>query len=64
MVDSVYNMDIYKSGKIIIGTVMRNSEMLKFVANHHKTKKVCEHAIKKLQFVIRYVPDRYDSTNV
>ena len=37
MVDSKYNMDIYKSVKI--GTVMRNLEMLKLVPNHLETKK-------------------------
>ena len=31
MVDSEYGMDIYKPVKISVGTVMRNSEMLKFV---------------------------------
>ena len=30
MVDIEYSMDIYKSVKISIGTVMRNLEMLKF----------------------------------
>ena len=33
--------------------------MLKFVLDHLKTKKMCEHAVKKLLFVIRYVPDQY-----
>ena len=39
MVDSEYNMDIYKYVKVNIGTVMRNPEMLKFVPDHLKTKK-------------------------
>ena len=34
MVDSKYNMYIYKSVKIIIGTVKRNPEMLKFVLDY------------------------------
>ena len=38
MVDSEYIMDIYKSVKIGIGTVMRNPGMLKFVPDHLKTK--------------------------
>ena len=42
MVDSEYSMDIG------IGTVMRNLEMLKFVPDHLKTKKMCKHAVKKL----------------
>ena len=32
-------MDIYKSLDIIIETVMKNTEMLKFVPDYHKTKK-------------------------
>ena len=39
-------MDTYKSVKISIKTVMRNSEMLKFVPDHLKTKKICKHAVK------------------
>ena len=45
MVDSEYSMEIYKSGKICTGTVMKNQEMLKFVPDHFKTKKICKHAI-------------------
>ena len=41
MVDNEYNMDIYKFIKISIGTVMRNPEMLKFVADYLKTKQKC-----------------------
>ena len=51
-------MDIYKFVKISIGTVMKNSEMLKFTPDHLKTQKMCKHAVKKLPFVIRYVSDR------
>ena len=58
MVDSEYSMDIYKSVKIGIGTVMKNPEMLRFVPDHLKIKKMCKHAVKKLPFVLRYVPDR------
>ena len=59
MVDCEYSMDIYKSAKISIGTVMKNPEMLKSVPDHHKTKKMCKHAVKNLPFLIRYVPDQY-----
>ena len=45
MVDSEHNMDIYKSVKRSIGTVMRNLDMLKFVPYHLKTKKMCKHAV-------------------
>ena len=59
MVDCEYNMDIYKSVKIRLGAVIRNPEKLKFVSDHLKTKTMCKHAVKKLPFLIRYVPDRY-----
>ena len=59
MVDGEYSMDIYKSVKISIGTVMKNPEMLKFVPDHLKTEKMCKHAVEKLPFLIRHVPDRY-----
>ena len=37
MVDSEYNMNVYKSVKKSIGKVMRNPKMLKFVPDHLKT---------------------------
>ena len=56
MVDS---MDICKSLNISIGIVMKNLEMLKFVHDHLKTeKKMCKHAVKKLPYLLRYVPDQ------
>ena len=51
-------MDIYKSLNINIGTVMKNLEMLKFIPNHLKTKNMCKHAVKKLPYLLRYVPYR------
>ena len=59
MVDSEYIASIYKSLNISIGTVMRNPEMLKFVTDHLKTKKMCKHAVKRLPYPLRYVPDQY-----
>ena len=32
--------------------------MLRFVPDYLKTRKIYKHAVKKLSFVIRYVPDR------
>ena len=55
----VDGMDVYKSLKFNIGTVMKNSEMLKFVLDHLKTKKMCNHAVKNLPCRLRYVPGRY-----
>ena len=57
MVDGEYSMNIDKSVKISIGTVMRNPEMLNFVSDYLKTKKYVSMQLKKLPFLIRYVPD-------
>ena len=54
MVDS---MDIYKFLNISTGAVIKNPEMLKFVSDHLKTKKMCKHAVKKIPYQYRYVPD-------
>ena len=51
-------MNIFKSLNINIGTVMRNQEMLKFVPDHLKTKKMRKHPIKKLPYLLRYIPDQ------
>ena len=50
-------MDIYKSVKISIGVVMRNPNMLKFVPDHLKTKKMCKHEAKKLRFINMFLID-------
>ena len=42
-----------------IGKEMKNREMLKFVPDHLETKKICKHAVKKLPYLLRYVPDKY-----
>ena len=46
MADSEYSRDIYKSAKISIGTVIRNTEMLSFFADHLKTKKCVSMQLK------------------
>ena len=33
--------------------------MLKCVPDHLKTKNMCKHAVKKLTYLLRYVPDQY-----
>ena len=38
---------------------MKNSEILKFVTDHLKTKKMCKHAVKEIPFIIQYFPDQY-----
>ena len=35
--------------------------MLKLVPDYLKTIKICKHAVKKLTFVIRYVPDQHQT---
>ena len=44
MVDSIC---IHKPININIGTVMKKSEMLKFVPDYLKTKQMCNYAVKK-----------------
>ena len=44
-------MNVYKSLNINIGTVIENTEMLKFVPDHPKTKKMCKNAVKKLLYL-------------
>ena len=39
---------------------MKNFEMLKYFPNHLKTKKkMSKYAVKKLRYLLRYVPDQY-----
>ena len=52
-------MAIYKSPNISTRTVMKNPEMLKFVSDHLKTKKMCKHAVRKLPYLLRYVPNQF-----
>ena len=58
MVVSENSNDNCKTLKISIGTIIKNPEMLKFVPDHLKTKKMCKNAIKKLPFVTWHVLDR------
>ena len=51
-------LDIYKSLNISIGIVMKNLEMLKFIPDHPKTKKLCKNAVEKLPYLLRFVCDR------
>ena len=62
MVDSEYRMDIYKSAKINIGTVVRKPEMLKFIPDHLKTKNMYKHAVKNLPYQLKsdsQVPENF-----
>ena len=50
MVDSEYITNIDKSLNISIRTVIRNPELLKFVPDHLKTKKMCKNSLLMKQF--------------
>ena len=51
--------DNCKPLKTNIGAKIINPQMLKFIPDHLKTKKMCKDTVKKLPLVIRFVPDRY-----
>ena len=57
MVDIMDISIMEESLSISIETVMKNPEMSKFVHDHLKTKKMCKHEVKKLPYMLRYVPD-------
>ena len=57
MVDIEYSPDNYTSLKTSIRSIIRNLKKLRFTPNHLKTKKISKHAVRKLKFVIRYIPD-------
>ena len=55
----VHSTDIYKSLNINMGTASKNTEILKFVPDHLKTKKMCKHPGKNLVYLLRDVPNLY-----
>ena len=60
LIDEIVDiMDTCKSLNISIGRVMKNPEILKLVSDQLKTKKSWKHAVKKLPFLLRYIPVRY-----
>ena len=46
MVDGKYSSDNYKTSKISIGIVIKDPEMLIFVPDHVRTKKIRKNAVK------------------
>ena len=48
----------FKSLDNSIGTILKNPEMIKFVPDNLKTRKMCKYAVEKLPYIIRYVPDQ------
>ena len=61
MVDSEYGTDDCKSSRISIRIITKIPDMPALVPDHLKTKKMCNHPLKKNSFVIRYVSDRYNT---
>ena len=59
MVDSEYVRGNYKTLKISIAAVIKNQGMIRFPPDYLKTKNICKQVVKKLPFLIRYVPDEY-----
>ena len=59
MVDSENSRDYYETLKLGIGARIKNPELLKFVPEYLKTRNMCTSAVKKLKFVLMYVPDQY-----
>ena len=55
MVDKEYSTGDYKYSNISSGAAMKDPEMLKFIPDHLKTKKMCNYAFTKLHFIIRYI---------
>ena len=55
----VDSMDIYKSLNNNIGTVIKNPEMLEFFSDYTKTKIMYKHAVEKLPYLLKFVPDPY-----
>ena len=48
-----------KTLKISIGAIMKDLEMIRLVSDHLKTKRMCKQIVKKLLFLIKYIPNRY-----
>ena len=59
MIGSECSPDNYKSLKTRIRSIIKNPEILKFIADHLNTKKMRRNALKKLPFATRFVPDQY-----
>ena len=57
MVDSDSSSDNYKVSKTSICAIMKDLGMLKIVPDGLKTNEMCKTAVKKLLFVMLYVPD-------
>ena len=64
MVDIEYSTNSDKSFKTSTAAIIYNTEILRFVPDHLKTKEMFKHAVKHLPFIKRYVPDRYKTQEI
>ena len=53
-----------KTLKINIAAIIKDPEMLRFVPDHLKTKRISKNAVKNMLFTIKYVPDQYKTTKM
>ena len=53
----MYQIVDSKTQKIAIVEMIKDPEMLRLVTDHLKNEKMCKHAVKKLPFLINYVPN-------
>ena len=63
MLDNEYVRDDHKSTRLPILARIKYLNMLKFIADHLKTKRMSKHPVKKLPLK-RYVPDQYRTQQV
>ena len=54
----MYKMVDNKTQKVSIWEIIKDPELSSDVPDRLKTKTICKHAVKKLSFLIRYIPDQ------
>ena len=54
----IHNVSKSEAINFLEKSVLENPEMLKFVPDHLKTKKMYKPAVKKSPYLLRYVPDQ------
>ena len=47
--------------QISVGSIIKNPEMLRFISDYLKTKNTCKDAVKKLPFIIKFIPDQCET---
>ena len=59
IVENENSPDNYKTLKVSVEAIIKNLEMLIFFLIHLRLKPCIKNAVKKLSFVIMYVPNRF-----